>query len=95
MPLGIVRTDLNDTGTSYRNGTPVTFPIAFGTVVVLPLTFGTVISLPIDYGNDVTWSPSASYFGSIIGGGSSGGGFELEDSSGVILAEDGSIIIQE
>ena len=56
MPRGLNRTNLNTTGTSYRNGSPVTLPINFGTALIIPH----------DFGNDVTWSPDPSHFGSAV-----------------------------
>lgn len=43
MPEGLVRTDLNKTGKSFRNGDPVTLPIDYGTDITLPHSFGNPI----------------------------------------------------
>lgn len=68
MPKGIVRTDLNVTGVSYRDGTPVTLPHTFGTAITLPHTFGIVepVSDQTLAVNTVTWTPSPDHFGNII-----------------------------
>ena len=65
MPRGLDRTDLNTTGTSFRNGIPVVTPINFGQAVTLPKNFGNV--MPFDAGNPVTWAPSPVHFGNDIG----------------------------
>lgn len=100
MPLGLNRTDLNKTGTSYRNGTPIDLSThKFGNVIdwsPSPAHFGNPIPSDGNNQNVVDWSPDPAHFGNIVGGG--GGttnGFELEDGSGVILLEDGSILLQE
>jgi len=97
MPLGLNRTDLNTTGTSYRNGSPVTLPKSFGNPVTLPKNFGNPVELPKDFGNPVNWAtPDPTHFGNLIGGGGAGSsGFELEDISGLILLEDGNILLLE
>lgn len=64
MPLGLNRTDLNTTGTSYRNGTPITEPHEFGTPITEPHDFGNDVTLPHDFGNDVTLPKN---FGNVIG----------------------------
>jgi hypothetical protein len=63
MPDGIVRTDLNSSGTSYKNGFPVTGPISYGNEVTEPHNFGCTIpptfatshsspmTLPHNFGN--------------------------------------------
>jgi hypothetical protein len=56
MPRGLVRSDPNSGGKSYRDGSPVTPPI----------DFGTDITLPHDFGNDVNWSPSPNHFGNSV-----------------------------
>ncbi len=71
MPRGINRTDLNKTGTSYRNGTPITLPHEFGNAVILPKDFGNKppqdapgnpVILPKDFGNQIRPSgPASSY----------------------------------
>lgn len=63
MPKGLVRTDLNSTGTTYKNGTPITEPHEFGTPVTLPKSFGTAVTLPKNFGNVVNWTPSPDHFG--------------------------------
>ena len=63
MPLGLNRTDLNETGTSYKDGTPVTTPVTFGTPVTLPINFGNQVSLPLNVGNVVDWTPDPAHFG--------------------------------
>lgn len=96
MPRGLNRTDLNSTGTSYRNGNPVT----------LPKNFGNPITTPHDFGNDVTWTPSSAHFGNpitlphdfgnIIGiNPNLASGFELADGTGVLLLENGFILLLE
>lgn len=66
MPLGINRTDLNDTGTSYKNGSPVTLPKTFGTAVTLPIDFGNDIPSDGKNENTVDWTPSPDHFGNIF-----------------------------
>jgi len=70
MPLGLNRTDLNTTGTSYRNGTPVTLPHDFGNDITEPHDFGNDIPSDGKNVNTVNWVPSPAHFGNIIGGGS-------------------------
>ncbi len=65
MPEGVVRTNLNTTGTSYRDGTLVTEPHEFGTPVTGPHDFGNPVPatdasfdsnpviLPHDFGNEI------------------------------------------
>ena len=95
MPIGLNRTNLNTTGITYKDGFPVTLPLVFGTPVTLPVDFGNVVTTPISYGNVVTWAPSASHFGNIIGGSTTSNGFALESGNGVVLLENGSVLIQE
>lgn len=64
MPRGLDRTDLNTSGTSFRNGTPVTIPKNFGTVVTLPKNFGN--TMPFDASNPVTFKPSPAHFGNAV-----------------------------
>ena len=64
MPRGLDRTDLNTTGTSFRNGIPVVTPINFGQAVTLPKNFGN--TMPFDAGNPVTWTPSPTHFGNAV-----------------------------
>jgi len=99
MPEGIVRTDLNKTGTSYEDGSPVTLPKNFGNIVnwtPSPAHFGNPVPAtdPTFNSNPVTWLPNPAHFGNIIGATTSSG-FELEDASGVILLEDGTILLLE
>ena len=65
MPEGLVRTDLNKTGTTFNNGIPVTEPLNFGTPITLPHNFG--IALPVSDptfdSNPVTWTVSPAHFG--------------------------------
>lgn len=42
--LGLVRTDLNTPGTSFKNGIPVTAPINFGQGMTGPFVFGATIN---------------------------------------------------
>lgn len=97
MPRGLNRTDLNTTGVTYKDGTPVTVPKNFGTPIdTTTHNFGNPVTLPKDFGNPVTWAPNSNHFGNIIGGNPAAtSGFLLEDSSGVILLEDGSILLLE
>ncbi len=94
MPLGLNQTDLNASGTSYKDGTPITTPHEFGNAITTPHNFGNPIPTSGTEQNLVTWAPSPSHFGNIIGGNSTSG-FLLEDASGVILLEDGSILLLE
>jgi hypothetical protein len=68
MPNGLVRTDLNATGVSRRNGLAVTLPLTVGTPISLPDDFGNPIPpvLPVDNTNPVDWVPEASHFGNVI-----------------------------
>lgn len=59
MPEGIVRTDLNITGISYRNGFLITLPHDFGNTVSWPPS-------PTHFGNPVTWAVSPTHFGNIV-----------------------------
>jgi hypothetical protein len=95
MPLGLNRTDLNSSGTSYKNGTPVTTPHNFGNPVTEPVDFGNDIPSDGKEQNKVTWVPSPAHFGNIIGGSGGASGFELESGAGVILLENGSILLLE
>lgn len=68
MPEGLVRTDLNKTGTDYRKGTPVVLPHEYGNVVIEPKSFGNPVP-PVDpsfNSNPVTWPPSSDHFGNNI-----------------------------
>lgn len=102
MPEGAVRKDLNTTGVNYLNGNPippgaasdnsnpvnwVPAPAHFGNPV--PATSATFNS------NPVTWVPTPSHFGNINPKTTSVSGFLLEDGTGVILLEDGSILLLE
>ena len=61
---GLVRTDLNTSGTTFRHGIPVTLPATFGTVVTLPKNFGN--TMPFDTGNPVTWQSNPAHFGNAV-----------------------------
>lgn len=97
MPLGLNRTDLNSTGNSYANGSPITLPHNFGNpVTAVPVNNGNPIPTSGTEQNQVTWTLSPSHFGNIIGGGGGNpSGFELEDGSGVLLLETGDILLLE
>jgi len=64
MPRGLVRTDLNTTGTTLRHGIPVVAPVNFGTAVTLPKNVGN--AMPFDTGNPVTWAPIPNHFGNTV-----------------------------
>ena len=89
MPRGLNRTNLNSTGTSYRNGTPVTLPITFGNPVTLPhdfgndapFTFGNPVTLPHDFGNDIGSGSSSSYL------------LQADGVSHILLAQGGAILV--
>ena len=68
MPDGLVRTDLNKTGTSFRQGTPITLPHSDGITINTPVDFGndTPVSDPTLNSNPVTWVPSSAHFGNVI-----------------------------
>ena len=68
MPLGANRTDLNDTGTTYKNGFPVTLPLNVGNPITEPHDFGNDIPSSGTNENTVDWSPSPAHFGNDIGG---------------------------
>jgi hypothetical protein len=99
MPLGTEcnRTDLNKTGISYKDGFPVVEPLEFGTPVNLPHDFGNDIPSSGTNENAVTWpTPDPEHFGNVFNlGPLVTSGFELEDSSGVILLESGDILLLE
>ena len=66
MPLGINRTDLNDTTHTFKDGDPVTTPIDFGTEindVDVTYDFGNQIPTSGTEQNDVEWEPSPDHFG--------------------------------
>jgi hypothetical protein len=98
MPAGLVRD-----GGSYRNGNPVTLPKDFGNQVnwsPSPSHFGNLVppSDPSFDSNPVTWqTPDPTHFGNPIPAQPVGAasGFELEDSSGVLLLESGDILLLE
>jgi hypothetical protein len=102
MPEGIVRRDLNTTGVTSKNGNPIpptaasdnTNPVAW---TKSPAHFGNPVPAtdPTFNSNPVTWTKSPTHFGNLVGGSGSVSGFLLEDSSGVILLEDGSILLLE
>jgi hypothetical protein len=67
MPLGVNRTDLNETGTSYKDGTPVTLPLNVGNVISLPNNFGNPIPSDGKNENTVDWqTPDPTHFGNDI-----------------------------
>ena len=68
--LGINRTDLNDTGTTYKNGFPVTLPLNVGNPITEPMNFGNSIPSSGTNENAVDWTPSPAHFGNDIGGSS-------------------------
>jgi hypothetical protein len=68
MPLGLNRTDLNSTGTSYRNGTPInTATHNFGNPIEEPHDFGNPIPSSGTNENVVDWQPNPAHFGNMIG----------------------------
>jgi len=101
MPLG-----LNRSG-DFANGFPITLPhdfgnpvtvaanefesepqpapIGTGNIVTLPIVFGNAVTLPKNFGNLIPWQPPTPPYS----------GFELEDDSGVILLEDGDVLLLE
>jgi hypothetical protein len=71
MGLGLNRTDLNNTGTSYRNGTPVTLPLDVGNDVGWqtpdPTHFGNPILTSGTEQNVVNWpTPDPTHFGNNV-----------------------------
>jgi hypothetical protein len=95
---------LNRTG-SYLHGFPITLPHTFGNpvtvtdtnhiepqpmpvgtgnILTLPVIFGSPVNLPHQFGNPIPYVPP-----------SSASGFELENGSGVILLENGDILLLE
>jgi hypothetical protein len=66
MPRGLNRSDINDGGTSYRNGTPLTLPHNFGNPAP-PESFGNPIPSSGTNQNVVNWLPSPAHFGNQIG----------------------------
>jgi hypothetical protein len=69
-PLGRNVTDLNSTGISYRNGTPVTLPLDVGNEVTWnqdPAHFGNPVPTSGTEQNVVNWSPTPTHFGNEIG----------------------------
>lgn len=103
MSEGLVRTDSNKGGATFRNGQPVTLPHNFGNPVMWTPNsahFGNPVppADPTFNSNPVDWqTPNPAHFGNTVGGvvPPTAAGFELEDSSGVILLEDGSILLLE
>lgn len=68
MSEGIVRTDLNETGDTFKDGSPLTLPVVYGNVVSLPKNFGNVEPQadPTLNSNPVDWVPSSDHFGNEI-----------------------------
>lgn len=70
MPRGLNRSDINNGGTSYRNGNPITLPHNFGNVIDLTTKdFGNPVDWtpdPAHFGNTVDWLPSPDHFGNDI-----------------------------
>lgn len=100
MPCGLVRTDLNITGINYLDGFPVTLPLDFGNEVdwaPSPAYFGNPVppTDPTFNSNPVTWIVNPAHFGNIIGATIVTDAFELENGSGILLLENGSILLQE
>ena len=103
MPLGLNRTDLNVTGITYLHGFPVNLnTLEFGNLITwFPESshFGNVILLPLNLGNAVNWRVETSRFGNYINfiptPPPTVSGIELEDGSGVILLENGDILLLE
>jgi hypothetical protein len=108
MPCGIVRTDLNTTGISYRNGFPITYLPVDGyaqpgnEIDYLPVDGyafpGNLVDWfpnPAFFGNPVTWEVNPAQFGNIIGG-IVGGNLLQEDGVSLFLLEDdtGWIILE-
>jgi len=99
MPIGKVNDDLNITGDTFKNGTPINEPHEFGTPVTLPHDFGNDIPIsdPTKNSNPVTWpTPDPKHFGNVFNlGPLVTSGFELEDGLGVSLLENGDILLLE
>ena len=97
---------LNRTG-GYLRGFPVVEPLVFGTVInIATHNFGNLVTLPVAYGNPVIepknfGNPVPLYPTTYVAGStppsppSSASGFELEDGSGIILLEDGDVLLLE
>lgn len=69
MPIGKVNDDLNITGDTFKDGTPIIEPHEFGTPVTLPKDFGTDIPVsdPTLNSNPVNWqTPNPAHFGNIF-----------------------------
>jgi len=102
MPRGLNRSDPNAGGQTYRNGSPLdTTTHNFGNPVTHgndPTQFGNVMldgNDPTQFGNLVTWpTPDPAHFGNDASL-TPDSGFELENSSGVILLENGDILLLE
>jgi hypothetical protein len=94
MPCGLVRTDLNKTGISYRNGFPILLPWEFGTAVTLPWFFGNPVppTDPTFNSNPVNWTVNPAHFGNIIGG-SIFSVLLLDDGSEFLLDSGGNILL--
>ncbi len=99
MPCGLVRKNLNITGVSFRNGSPVTLPHDFGNPVNWqtpdPTHFGNPVP-PLDpsfNSNPVNWAINPSHFGNIIGPTTPVGNFLLLTDNTLILLTDGSGIL--
>jgi hypothetical protein len=102
MPLGLNRTDLNTTGITYKDGSPVDWPTPdpahFGNPVDWltpdPAHFGNPIPSDGNNQNIVDWmTPNPAHFGNIFGGSISGDQLELESGLGGFELEDGSGVI--
>lgn len=87
MPLGINRTDLNETGINYEDGTPITEPHVFGTPVALPLNVGNPIPTSGTEQNDVSWAPTPAHFGNVFGPVTPGFILQADASSHILLAD--------
>src|ERR1700675_77571 len=98
MPLGLVRTDLNKTGTSFRKGNPVTLPKNFGNPVTwAPASshFGNPVpaSDATFDSNPVTWAPSPAHFGNTIGPQSPPATFAVQGAADVVEGTASSLAI--
>ena len=63
MPIGLNRTDLNNTGITYNEGLLISEPVNFGNVITEPVNFGNVITEPVNFGNVISWMPNSAHFG--------------------------------
>jgi hypothetical protein len=98
MPCGLVRKDLNLTGVSFRNGSPITLPHDFGNPVNWtpnPAHFGNPVppTDPSFNSNPVNWIVNPAHFGNLIG--PVGNFLLLADNTLILLTNGTGILISQ